>query len=145
MNKKDKIDTGLKFLFLIGGIISFMYGIHKYEKVNEDESAKAFWEQQFPIYKELCENAATIATTRDTNKMNQSIDAFWRMYYGEARMVVDWQVHEKMSMYAKALKDFERGFMVKEELTLPSYELATRCRKSLSESWNIPLSELQTE
>lgn len=64
------------------------------------------------------------------------------MYYGEARMVVDWQVHQKMSIYADLLKDIERGFKKRDDLIFASFELATQCRKSLSESWDIPLSEL---
>ena len=145
MEKKDKYDLAIKIIIILGGIFSFFYGIHKYETIHKDESAKVFWSQQFPIYKELCKNAAIIATTEDSIQLNNSIEAYWRMYYGEARMVVDWQVHEKMSFFAKVLKDVERGFISRDELTLPSYELATRCRKSISESWDIPLSELKVE
>ncbi|WP_442845012.1 hypothetical protein [Leeuwenhoekiella sp. H156] len=145
MEKKDIIEVRLKILALIGALISFFYGIYKYQQVNDDNSSKAFWEQQFPIYKELCENTAIIAVTNDSIKSLRATENFWRMYYGEARMVVDWQVHEKMSNYASILKDVERGFKNKQELKVASYELATECRKSISTSWDIPLSELKTE
>lgn len=145
MEKKDKIDIKLKIVALIGAIISFFYGIYKYNQINEDNSSKAFWEQQFPIYKELCENTAIIAITNDSIKRIEATESFWRMYYGEARMVVDWEVHKKMSNYASILRDVERGFKEKHELKTASFELATECRKSLSQSWNIPLSDLNTE
>lgn len=145
MERKDKLDLLLKFLALLGAIFSFFWGIHSYKKVNEDDSAKAFWSQQFPIYKDLCVSAATIATSHDSLMINKATDDFWRMYYGEARMVVDWQVHKKMSAYATILKDVERGFKNNDELVFASFELATQCRKSLAESWNIPLSELKLE
>ena len=145
MEKKDKIDIVLKTVAVAGAIVSFFYGLYNYNKINKDESAKAFWNQQFPIYKDLCISTATIATSKDSLLVRKATDDFWRMYYGEARMVVDWEVHKKMSSYASILKDFERGFNSSEELTLSSYELATQCRKSLSESWNIPLSELTSE
>jgi hypothetical protein len=145
MERKDKFDIVLKTIALIGAIVSFFYGIYNYKNINKDDSAKAFWNQQFPIYKDLCSSAATIATSKDSLLVQKATDDFWRMYYGEARMVVDWGVHKKMSQYASILKDFERGFKSSDELTLASYELATQCRKSLSESWNIPLSELSSE
>jgi len=145
MERKEKIDLFLKSLAILGAIFSFFWGIYTYKKVNEDDSAKAFWSQQFPIYKDLCMSAATIATSQDSLMIKKARNDFWRMYYGEARMVVDWQVHQKMSAYAATLKDVERGFKNSDELVFASYELATQCRKSLAESWNIPLSELKSE
>ena len=145
MEKKDVIDIWLKLAVLIGAIITFFFGIYKYEKVNDDNSAKAFWEKQFPIYEELCENAALLAITKDSVTFLEASDSFWKMYYGKARMVVDWKVHEKMSNYASILKDVERGFGEAEDLKVLSYEIATECRRSLAKSWDIPLSELTTE
>lgn len=145
MERKEKLDIIFKCIALVGAIVSFFYGIYNYKKINEDESAKAFWNQQFPIYKDLCISTATIATSKDSVARKKATDDFWRMYFGEARMVVDWQVHKKMSNYASILKGVERGFKNTDDLTLASYELATQCRKSLSESWNIPLSELTSE
>lgn len=145
IEKKDKVDFILKFLALFGAIFSFFWGIHRYNRVKEDESIKAFWNQQFPIYKDLCMTASTIATSHDSILINKATDDFWRMYYGEARMVVDWEVHLKMSAYASILKNVERGFSNTDELLFASFELASQCRKSLAESWDIPLSELKSE
>lgn len=145
MNRKEKIDLFFKSFALIGALFSFLYGIYNYKMINEDDSAKAFWSQQFPIYKDLCISASTIATSKDSVEIKKASNDFWRMYYGEARMVVDWEVHKKMSHYASILKDVERGFKSKDELTVASYELATECRKSLSKSWNVPLSKISSE
>lgn len=143
MERKDKIDLTLKTLALIGGLISFFYGIHRYVEVNKEESAKAFWNQQFPIYKQLCSSASIVATSEDSVDVYKATQDFWRMYYGEARMVVDQVVHVKMSNYASILKDVERKFRKREELKFASFQLSTACRASMAASWNIPLSELE--
>ncbi|MNK03956.1 hypothetical protein D3C87_218090 [compost metagenome] len=145
MEKKDKLDFLFKFIALLGAAFSFFWGIQNYNQINKDESAKAFWNQQFPIYKELCNSASTIATSDDSLAVKKAKNDFWRMYYGDARMVVDWQVHQKMSSYASLLKDIDRGFKDKDELIFASFDLATQCRKSLADSWNISLSELDQQ
>lgn len=142
MEKKDKIDLFLKSLALVGAIFSFLFGIHRYEKVNQDESAKAFWNQQFPIYKQLCNTASTISTNTDSTIVNKAKNDFWEMYYGEARMVIDMKVHEKMSMFASTLIKVENKTADRNELVFAAFNLSTECRKSLSISWKIPLSEL---
>ena len=65
MERKDKLDLLLKFLALLGAIFSFFWGIHSYKKVNEDDSAKAFWSQQFPIYKDLCVSVKLVSQHPD--------------------------------------------------------------------------------
>lgn len=145
MERKDIIDLFLKIFALVGALFSFFYGIHEYEKINQDESAKTFWAQQFPIYKDLCATAAMIATSSDSVSLSKANNEFWRMYYGEAQMVMDKEVHNKLSIFAKSLIMVERGEKKNYELFDEATQLSTACRMSLSKSWRIPLSNLKED
>lgn len=142
MEKKDKIDIGFKVITVLGLLFSFFYGMHRYDVANKEASAQAFWNQQFPIYKDLCSTASTIATSTDSIEVKRSLDVFWRMYQGEARLVIDSKVHEKLNSFAISLRNIDGGSK-NEDLTFKSYELAIQCRKSIAKSWNIPLSEIE--
>jgi len=140
-----KWDILFKCLGVLGAVVVFFYGLWSYRQASKDDSAKEFWKQQFPIYVSLCKTAATIPTAQTQEQALAAKIEFWRLYYGEARLVVDAPVHKKLSAFAYQLKMQEKGLSDTEALTFAAYELSTECRMSMARSWNIPLSTLQTE
>ena len=131
-------DTAIKIISLIGVAISFFYGIHKYETIKRDDSAKAFWEKQFPIYAQICESASIIATTTDSIKLKKADENFWALYYGKGRIVIDRRVHAKISVFGSKLMSYQTGLLNQIDLQPYVYELSAACKQSLSESWDNP-------
>lgn len=143
--KFRKWGVAFKLMTLLGAIVLFIYGIFEYNRNNADESAKEFWKQQFPIYQELCKVAATIPLTSDSKVRANEEKRFWILFYGHARMVVDKEVQKKLSYYAYHLRMNKEHLTSDTELQYHAFELSTACRKSMANTWDIPLNMIKLE
>ena len=124
----------------------FFYGLWSYRQASKDDSPKEFWEATIPNIRFSMQDCRYDSPTAQTQEQVLAAKSeFWRLYYGEARLVVDAPVHKKLSSFGYQLKMQEKGLSDTEALTFAAYELSTECRMSMARSWNIPLSTLQTE
>jgi hypothetical protein len=137
---KNRIDVWLQTFSLMFVPITLAVGVWQYVESNEREFKKALWEYQLKKYAEICEAASSIATNPDAGKRMEAETLFWKLYYGDGRMVVDQNVHGAMSGFAKYLKSVSPLSTTDEELAVRAYAISTACRASLEKSWQIPLS-----
>jgi hypothetical protein len=139
-HRKNLFDVWLQAGSLIFVGLTIAVGIWQYEESNRRDFKKVLWDFQLRKYEEICFNAATVATNPSLEKREEAEAAFWRLYYGDGRMIVDQEVHDRMNAFAVALKKKGRPLAPDNDLSSRAYDIALACRMSISLSWRVPLA-----
>ncbi|MBC7909311.1 MAG: hypothetical protein H7Y30_02355 [Pyrinomonadaceae bacterium] len=113
----------------------------------ERESRKPFWEKQIALYFEASTSAATIATLPLNHPERKTAEEKFRLlYWGPLALVEDQAVKEAMVQFGSCLdgrsKECDSEIAREVELRNLSLNLANKCRKSISVSWNIDLNSM---
>jgi hypothetical protein len=133
-------ESWVKVLSLLGGVITFGYGVFQYIH-NEQrqvesrrvEATKPFLERQLKLYTEATQAAATLATSDNEAERMAALKRFWSLYWGELALVEDRKVEAAMVQLGKGLQ--EKGSP--DDIKQLSLQLARACRDSLARSWGV--------
>jgi hypothetical protein len=146
-----KFDDWLKILTVLGGITSFLWGVHQWrEKSSQEleartlesarlvetrriEATKPFLDRQLALYAEATKVAAQVATQRDSDAGKAALARFWELYWGELALVENRSVEAAMKRMGDAL----RRKASTEDIEQASLAVAHACRESLDKSWGI--------
>lgn len=142
-------DLLLKGATAIFAVVAGSIGLWKYFDASRKEFRKPYWERQLSLYFEVTAAAATLALVYgekldSSNREKLRIEAqekFWQLYYGALEIVTDNDVTEAIIEFKKSLIKHNARDAAR-ELELKSLSLARACRRSISKSWRIELSEL---
>lgn len=133
----------------IGGFLIDGYFAREEEKLAVKQQIEAekearkirFWAEQFSLYQEATEAAATLATARNQDDLEAARAKFWALYWGKIAMVETNAVAKAMAEFGEKLAGIEERQEKGENPDLsilrgPSLELARCARKSLQSTWN---------
>ncbi|WP_150746919.1 hypothetical protein [Pseudomonas fluorescens] len=126
-------DEALKFVVVLGAVVSFFWGVLVWIETRRVESTKPFLQHQLALYIEASKAAAIIATSASEVEVDKSKTLFSRLYWGELALVENADV-------ARAMFDFRIALEARssqERLQILSLALARACGKSLDKSWGI--------
>jgi hypothetical protein len=136
----QNLDTWIKALSVLGGVIAFCWGVYQFiatqnaqAETRRIEATKPFLERQLKLYTEATQVAATLATSKKAEELDAASKRFWSLYWGELALVEDKKVEAAMVQLGRALEAGSVG----QQLQRHSLELAHACRDSLAESWGV--------
>jgi hypothetical protein len=140
MQLPNNLETWVKILTLLGGVIAFGWGVYQFmtnQRSQADtrriEATRPFLDRQLKLYTEATQAAATLATSSSKEELAAARARFWSLYWGELALVEDKRVEAAMVQLGQAL---ERGAIGKDVAQL-SLNLAHACRDSLADSWGV--------
>jgi hypothetical protein len=115
------------------GVFQFVASQKEQAETRRIEATKPFLERQLRLYTEATQAAATLATSKETDELDEARKKFWSLYWGELALVEDKRVEAAMVRFGRALESGD----VDQQLQQRSLELAHACRDSLAESWGV--------
>jgi hypothetical protein len=144
-------DLLLKGATAIFAVIAGTIGLWKYFDTSRKEFRKPYWERQLSLYFEVTAAAATLAIVQgekldssDRERLRtEAQEKFWQLYYGALEIVTDNDVTDAIVEFKECLIKHKAGNATARDMELKSLALARACRKSISKSWSIELSELE--
>ncbi len=98
------------------------------------EAKKPYYSKHLDLCSEASIAAATIATTKDSQKKKSATEDFWRLYWGPLGMVGETEVANAMIDFGKCL----RG-TCQQNLKQLSLSLAHGCRSEISRHFDLTL------
>jgi hypothetical protein len=129
----------LQVLGMLGGIVTFVWGVTKWEQAKhrqlEDaakEAKRPYLERQLALYEQATVSAAQVTVLPDGPELDRAKETFWTLYWGSLAMVEDTDVEREMVAFGRALEVAPSDRPSLKQLAL---SLADTCRRSLSSSW----------
>ena len=140
MQFPQNLETWIKALSLLGGVIAFCWGVLQFiatqnaqAETRRIEATKPFLERQLKLYTEATQAASALATSKKADELDAANKKFWSLYWGELALVEDKKVEAAMVQLGRALEEGSVG----QQLQQHSLALAHACRDSLAESWGV--------
>lgn len=140
MQLPQNLETWVKVLSILGGVIAFCWGVIQFvaaqnaqAETRRIEATKPFLERQLKLYTEATQAAATLATSKKDDELDAASKKFWSLYWGELALVEDKRVEAAMVQLGRSLEAGSVG----QKLQQNSLALAHACRDSLAESWGV--------
>ena len=140
MQFPQNLETWIKALSLLGGVIAFCWGVLQFiatqnaqAETRRIEATKPFLERQLKLYTEATQAASVLATSKKADELDAANKKFWSLYWGELALVEDKKVEAAMVQLGRALEEGSVG----QQLQQHSLALAHACRDSLAESWGV--------
>lgn len=126
----------------IFGIIQYKDQQQKDRVIREKEFKIKYWEKQLDVYINISQSAARLATLDNAEDREKEYQRFRELYYGNFLMVADEQVARTAKTFFQNYIDYRNDPRKQVGVQLSSKALANACRKSLGQSWDVPLNNL---
>ena len=135
---------------LVGAYLAVRKYFDEKGKANETartESQKPFSAKQQEIYFDLLSTTALLANRNNIEDPDR-VEAekhFWVLFWGAIPMVADEGVSAALDRFAETLDKLEKPGDPQKGIAMrnASMDLARACRRSLGESWNVPLQHYE--
>jgi len=143
---KISLETWLKLSGAMLTIVTVAIGVFQYVSTRQNEFRKAFWTEQFALYREACSAAASIAISEDIKTVEKERGLFWNLYWGKLSIIEHSEVKDAMVAFGNQLYEVEAERAHPRSLKLLSFGLARACRQSLAKTWNpVDIGDLDEE
>lgn len=151
MNEKRPIKTEIvvAVISLVGSLVAAIIALQANHQATTiaaqmshfSERQKPFLQRQVELYFEIVDITSRIANLPESKDRSELEARFWILYWGQLGIVEDDLVIKQMIDFGKKLEANAGA----SDLKKVSIGLATACRKSLSNTWNLDLAELDTK
>lgn len=135
-------DLLLKLVSALLVVCTFSAGVLQYRDTSQREFKRKFWEKQLDLYQEASRSAAQLSIIQDEEARVPIYQRFLELYHGEMVLVEDNQVKNAMKSFVELYIDYQDNRGLQDELQSSARALARTCRKSLADSWDIDLEDL---
>jgi hypothetical protein len=145
----NKWDIRAKFITLVLTIVTVFVGICQfnreqrnivilqYKLLAANDSIKAvnrLWEQKIQVYSDIGTSVGSILSCRQQDTvLDNQIQKFEILYYGEALIVEDSSVNKMMSKFKQDIDAYKGGFLSLFQLKIVGMALSKRLRENISE------------
>lgn len=123
-------------------LITIIIGIWQYKETAERDFKKRYWEKQLELYSEVSQSASRLATTQNNDERQKERLHLYSLYHGPLIMVVDDNAAAALKRFVQLSIEYENDPGLQVKVQAGSRELAHALRRSLVETKDIRLSEL---
>jgi len=141
-DKHRTYDLILKLTSSVVVVITILIGIWQYREAAEREFKRRYWEKQLELYFEASGAASRLATSLDKNERDKERLHLYTLYHGPLIMVIDDEGSKALKTFVQLSIDYERDPGLQVQLQSLSRELAHVFRKSLANSKDVKLQDL---
>lgn len=137
-----RIAEYLPLITTIIAVAAFTFGIIQYRSNQEKEFKKSFLSKQLELYSEVSSSAARLAVLDDSDERNKEFIHFKELYHGNLRMVADKKVYDEVQSFLNTYMNLRTERTRQREIEDASRRLASICRESVQQTWEVPLQSL---
>src|SRR5262245_23561547 len=126
----DGIERLVKIITAVVAVLVFLAGVLQFISTQRIEASKPFLQKKLERCEQAIDTAATIALA-EGNVDTDTVNRFWRLYWGLMGLVEKKDVERAMVDFGNALKNqSERGTLRERSLAI-----AHACREEMARDW----------
>lgn len=131
----------IPLLTALVAVAGFLVGVRQNNIARENEFKRYFWEQQLRYYVDAAESASALATLPEGPERDAAHVRFQQLYHGGLVVFEDESVAFAMRDFAQNYMDYKRNRGLQVVLQRSARDLATACKESLAQQWDVSLKD----
>jgi len=148
MAKSGEEYAGIRTIIKGGTLLVAIIALFCGTQTLQEQYKSKYWAHQLIVYSQLLNSTGNLASFElNSKEFSEAKYNFLSIYYGEVNLISTNNVKIKVNEIKQVLDQLENKHyssdLLKDKIRFLALELATECRISTLECWQIPLEELK--